>query len=170
MPPDLHANFVERVHQGIDLITVEAAAEVAGRRWIGDAAGADRVQVHRVVSQQLKMLKPSAACQVVVGDVQHVIRFVVRPIHLQYVQPLVDRFGQPELLRQQLHCPDASAGNRPRSVGKLVVDVRRGKLRAASPLLLSPAGKPSLDSSLAVSQSLLYFGTHSKLLVLRRIA
>ena len=110
-------------HEGVDLFAIEASAEVPRRRRIGDAASADRVQVHCIVPQQLQVLEPSAAGEVVVRDVQDVIGLVVRPIHLQHIESLIDGLGEPESLGQQLHRTDAATGDRPRSVGKLVVNV-----------------------------------------------
>ncbi len=66
---------------------------------------AQRIHVRRVVAQPLDVLQPRAAAQHVVRQIEHVIRLVIRPMHLQKLQPFVDRFGEPELRDQSMHAP-----------------------------------------------------------------
>jgi hypothetical protein len=66
-----------------DAIAVESAAEVAGRRRIRNPPGSEGVEIALVVSQEFQMLQPRPARQKVVGDVQDVIRFVVRQVDLE---------------------------------------------------------------------------------------
>ena len=83
LTPDLPPRGVEDFLQEFDRTTVEATAEIARRRWVRDAAGAQRVEVCFVMAQQLQMLQTRSPGQQVVSHVQHVIRLVVRQMELQ---------------------------------------------------------------------------------------
>ena len=76
--PDADADVVEDVLQGVDVDAGEAAAEIAGRGGIGNAAGAEGVEEDFVVAAQFDVLQTSAVAQGVVGEVEDVIGFVVR--------------------------------------------------------------------------------------------
>ena len=63
--------------------TREAAAEVAGRGGIGNAARAEGIEVILVVATQFDVLQAGAVAQGVVGDVENVIGIVVGHVDLQ---------------------------------------------------------------------------------------
>jgi hypothetical protein len=85
LPPDAPADVVEDVLQGVDVGRREAAAEVAGRGRVGDAAGAQGVEKHFVVAAELDVLQTGALTQGVVGDIEHMIRLVKRQMDLEQV-------------------------------------------------------------------------------------
>jgi hypothetical protein len=60
------------------------------RRRIGNSLRAEGVEVHLVVAPQFQTLQPRAAGQGIVGDVQHVVRFVTRKGKLEQVDLPVD--------------------------------------------------------------------------------
>ena len=64
----------------------EAAAEVAGGGGVGDAFGAQGVEIDLVVAPQFEVLEPLAAGQEVEGDVQDVVGFVVGQVPLEEVE------------------------------------------------------------------------------------
>src|SRR5260370_10656940 len=61
--PDPDALAVENTHQDVEIRGAEAAQEVAGGGGVGDALGAQDVEVGFVVAEQLQILKAGAASQ-----------------------------------------------------------------------------------------------------------
>ena len=139
--PDLQPGLVEDVQQPLDVGRGEAAAEVAGGGGVGDAPGAEGVEVDLVVAADLEVLQAGAAGQEVVGDVQDVVALVVGQVALQQVEVLVDGVDQADLPGQEVDGPDAAGGDGPGPVGDLVVDVGGGHHR---PVALRPG--PVLDA------------------------
>ena len=70
------------------MMGLKPPAEVAGRRRIGNAPRADRVEIHFVVAAQFDVVQTSAVAQRVEREVQHMIALVVGQMDLQQVQPL----------------------------------------------------------------------------------
>ncbi len=104
--PGLLPHFVEDVEQRADMVLLEAAAEVAGGGRVGNAPRAQGVEIDFVGAPQFQVFQAIAVAQGVVGQVQHVIAFVIRQMNLQQVQPAVDGLGQAEFLHQQPHRAD----------------------------------------------------------------
>ena len=145
---------------------VEAAAEVARRGRVGNAAGPQGVEVRLVAAQQFQVLQARSAGQQVVGDVQHVVGLVVGQMDLQQAEVAVDRLVEAQLSHQQVDGPDAAVGGGPRAIGDFVMDVRGGHHRpvaSAVVVLVQPPGDPPLASFDLFS----YLGIHSKTSVLR---
>ena len=89
---------VDDVDEGVDVRGREAAAEVAGRGGIGNAASAEGVEEVLVVAAQFDVLQTGAAAQGVVGDVEHVVGFVIGQVELEQMQALVDGLDQADAL------------------------------------------------------------------------
>ena len=94
LPPDLQPRGIEHLLQAVDVRRVEAAAEVAGRGGIGNAAGAEGIQVGRVMAAEFQVLQARASGQKIVGDVEHVVAVVVGQVDLQHAETAVDRLGR----------------------------------------------------------------------------
>ena len=127
--PDLDPGPIEDVLEDLDVLRGEAAAEVAGSGRVGDAVGPQGVEEDDVVASQLDVVEAGAVAQGVVGEVQDVVRLVVREVELEQVEPLVDGLGESELADQQLDGADAAAGDAAGLGGGLVVDVGGGEDR-----------------------------------------
>ena len=80
-----------------------------GGGGVGDALGAQGVEIDLVVAPQFEVLDPLAAGQEVVGDVQHVVGFVVGQMPLEQVEVVVDVADQPGPAGQQVDGADAAA-------------------------------------------------------------
>ena len=163
LTPNLHAGLVEHLLQAADVRGGEAAAEVARRGGVGNAPGAQRVEVAFVVAQEFQVFQARAARQEIVGDVQHMVRFVVGQMDLQHLQAVVDRLVEPQLPHQQVHGTHAAGSNRSRALGDLVVDVGGRHHRPRTPpivLFVQPPGDPGL----ALFDLFSYLGVHSKIL------
>ena len=106
--PGLDADVVEDVQERVHILGLEAPAEIAGGGRIGDAAGAQGIEEDLVVAAQFDVLQAGAVAQGVVGEVEDVIRLVVRQMDLEQVQPVVDGLGEPELAHQEVHGADAA--------------------------------------------------------------
>ena len=92
--PDPHPRLVDRRLQRLDRRLVKPPAEIARRGRIGNPLRAQRVEIHLVLPPPLDILQTRPATQHVVRDAQHVIRFVIRQVHLQHLHVL-DRSPSP---------------------------------------------------------------------------
>ena len=117
---------IDGVHQGDDVGLGEAAAEVACGGGVGDALGAQGIEVDLVVAPQFEVLDPFAAGEDVEGDVQDVVGFVVGEMSFEEMEVAVDVADQADPLRQQEHGADAAGGEALDAVGEFIVDVGGG--------------------------------------------
>ena len=117
------------VHQPGHARLSQAPREVARRRRARDRLRAQSVHVGRVVAQALDVLQPRAPAQHVEGDVQHMVRLVVRQVPLQRLQPRVHLPHEPQLRGQPPHHPDAPVAHGVHSRADLVVDPARAEHR-----------------------------------------
>ena len=90
--PDLQARVVDDIDERVKVRGRKATAEVAGRGRVGNAARAEGVEEILVVAAQFDVLQASAIAQGVVGEVEHVVGFLIGQVKLQQMQPLVNRF------------------------------------------------------------------------------
>lgn len=130
---------VDGLHESGHVRRAEAPAEVTGRGRVRDQVRAQRVHVRRVVAQPLDVFQPRPAAQHVVGEVQHVIRLVVRQMHLEQLHTLVDRLRQPQPADQPVHRGDATEARRVRIRPDLVAHLARVEHR---PRLRTPMPRP----------------------------
>ena len=129
-PPQLRPHRVEGLLQPDDIPLAEAPREIARRRRARDHLRPQGVHVGRVVAQAAQVLQPRAPARQVVGDVQHMVRLVVRQVPLQQRQPPVDLPGQPELGHQLPDHADAPVAHRVDPRPDLVADPARPEHRA----------------------------------------
>jgi hypothetical protein len=151
--PDFQPGLVDRVHQGLNVFFVEASTKVAGRRRIGNALNSQRIQKNFVVTPQFDVFQACAADEQVVGDVEHMIRFVIRQMTFQDMHPLINALSQARALHQQLHHSYTSGNDAARPAGELIVDgvsVEHGPFAFNENVL---ATEPPLNPTLAVSRS-----------------
>ncbi len=127
--PHLQTHLVDDVDEGIDVFKCEAAAEVARRGGIGNAACAESVEIVHVVAAQFDVLQAGSVAQGVVGEVEHVVGFVIGQVKLEQMQPLVDGVDQSDPPGQQVDSPNAAARDAADAIGHLVMDVARAELR-----------------------------------------
>jgi hypothetical protein len=143
---------------------LETPAKITGGGRIGNARSAQGVEIRLVVAQNLQVLQAGPAAEDVVGDVQHVVRFVIGQMDLEQVQCLVDGLGEFDLPCQQMHRTDAAAGNGSRAVSHVVANGAGGEHRflagrnAARPESFCDtalASKPLFSCSIVHSKRLL---------------
>ena len=128
-PPQPRPHRVDALHQLDHVRLVVAPREVARRRRARNQLRSQGVHVGRVVAQGVEILQPRAPAQQVVGDVQHVVRFVVRQVPLQQLQPPVDLAVQPQLRHQPPDHSDSSVAHRVDPRPDLVADLARTEHR-----------------------------------------
>ena len=75
------------------------------------------------------VLQTPAVGQRGVGDVQHVIGFVIGEMNLEQFDVAIDRLDQPAFTRQRMHQPDAAVTNRLRALGDFEWNVACAKHR-----------------------------------------
>ncbi len=107
--PHLKPCRVERLLQGDQVLRLEPAAEIAGRGGIGRTLGPQQVQIGFVLPPQFEVFQASAAAQCVVGQVEHVIRFVIGQMHLEQMQLTIDLLGQPQVAHHLMDQADPAA-------------------------------------------------------------
>ena len=96
-PRPCHKGARTALMHSINVITsssLKRTAEVASRGRIRDQVRAQRIHVRRVMAQTLDVLQPCAATQNVVRKVQHVIRLMIRQMHLQQLEAVIDVLNQ----------------------------------------------------------------------------
>src|SRR5260370_33020598 len=84
--PDAQACLIEDLEQDLNMGVAETPAEVPGRGWVGNAAGAERVEEDFVLATEFEVFQTRPTAQGVVGDVYPVIGFVVGQRNLKQVQ------------------------------------------------------------------------------------
>lgn len=135
--------------------------EVSSRGRIGNPHGAQGVKIDLVIASQLEMFKPVSARQDIEGDVQHMIRLMIRQMPLEQVETSVDVANQSRLSSDQEHGPDAAASQPLNPVGQFILNVAGGDYGAfllRSGTILDPLE----DSPLALSQLVEESRIHSK--------
>ena len=145
--PDLEPHLVDGFVQVGDAAGTEAAAEIACGGGIGNALRPQGVEEGLVVAAQLDVFQAGAVAQSVVGNVQDVVRFVIRLMNQEHMQTPVDGLGQAELLHEQVKHADAATGNAVVAKRHVIVDVacREGGPFARALMFLV---KPALNSRL----------------------
>jgi hypothetical protein len=86
---------------------------------VGDSRRPQQVEIGLVLPPQFEVIQAALVAQHVVGQVQHVVRLLIRPIDLEQMQPLVDGLGEPEFADELLDQPDAAVGG-PAGSGSLL--------------------------------------------------
>jgi len=121
------------------------------------------------IAMVLDMLDAFSAREDVVGDVEHVIRFVIRQMDFEQVQIPVDRLNQSRPLGQRVHRPDPARSQAPNPVGQFVLNGARREHRS---VLRGPGtwGQPIQDFPLASLELLASTIAHSKCLLAKRVA
>lgn len=139
----------------------EAPAEVAGGGGIGNALGAEGVEVVDVVTPPLEVLQAVAVTQGVEGDVEDVIGLGIRQADLEDGEARVDGLDQADIMGESMEEGDAAVAEAVDTVGYLVAEVAAGQdgSRLARELGLVES---ALDSALAGVELLAYLGVHSK--------
>jgi ubiquinone/menaquinone biosynthesis C-methylase UbiE len=101
-----------RVEGRLQIVQVPARkppTEIARRGGVGNPLGPQRVQVGLVLAAQLQVFQAGPTTQRIISQIEHVVRFVVRQMHFEQVQPPVDFPGQPQLAHQSVHEANAAA-------------------------------------------------------------
>ncbi len=132
--PDALANLVEDVDQRVHVGGAETAAEIAGRGRIGNAAGAEGVEIDFILATQFEVLQTGAVAQGVVGQVEDMIGLVVGQMDFEQVQVVVDGVDEADASGQQVDGADAAVGQAAGAVGDLVMDVGGGEAWAGRKL------------------------------------
>ena len=101
----------------------EAAAEVPFGGGVGDALGAQGIEIDLVVAPQFDVLEALAAGEDVEGDVQDVVGFVIGEMALEEMEVVVDVADQAGAASQQEHGADAAGDEALDALGQFVVDV-----------------------------------------------
>ena len=159
--PDAPPRVVEGVDQRFDVAVREASAEVAGRGRVGDATGAQGIQKVLVVTAQFDVLQTGALAQGVVGEVEHVVGFVVGQVQLEQLQVSIDGVDQADAPGQQMDGPDAAAGDGPGFGRHLVMNVAGRELRLVGDRIARLV-EPAFDSVLAIAEPATENGLHLK--------
>jgi len=140
--------------QATDVSGEEAATEIPGRRRIGNAFGAQRVEKCFIVSPQFNVFQRASLAESVVSDVEHMIRLSIRQIQFQQMQPPVDSVDKSRLASQHVHQPDSSVIDGLGPFGDLVVDVCRGEHGVFEAVDKTIATQSPFDTPLALLDNL----------------
>ena len=117
---------IDGVQEGHDVGLGEAAAEVPRGGGVGDALGAQGVEIDLVVASQFEVFEPVAAREDVEGDVQDMVGFVIGEMPLEEMEVMVDVVDQAGPASQQEDGADAARGEALDAIGQFVMDVAGG--------------------------------------------
>src|ERR1700722_455864 len=158
--PGALADVVDGVEQRVHIVGLETAAEVASGGRIGNAAGAQGIEEDFVVASQFDVFEAGAVAKGVVGEIEHVIRFVIGQMDLEQVQPAVDGLVEAEFAHEQVHGTDTAVANTAAALTDFVLNVagRKHGLGAPAQVFLVQA---FLNPLLATGQLLAYSSVHS---------
>ena len=145
--PQRGAYRVNAVHQRDHVRLRKATREVARSRRVRDHLRVQGIHVRLVVAQTLDVLQTRATAHHVVAKVQHVIRLVIRQMHLQQLQRAVDLLDQSQPGHQSMHRRNATTAHRFRMRADLVMHITAAKhrlgLRTKSTRKLMPSTYPT---------------------------
>ena len=169
-PDAVLAYVVEDVEQRVDILGLEASAEIASGGRIGNARGSEGVEEDLVLAAQFEILQTGAVAERVVGQVEDVVGFVIGKMKLEQMEPLVDGVDEAEPAGEEMDGTDAAVCDAAIAEGELVMDVGGGEARlfiridveildGFGLVLVEAAQKTALAASPMVS----YLGVHSKL-------
>src|SRR5271156_4018215 len=159
--PHPQAHLVNGIHQADDFPLVKAAAEIASRGGVRDAAGAKGIEEYFVVTAQLDVLQTSSFTQGVIRNVDNMVGLKIGQMDLKHVQMLVDRLSQAQLPNELGDDADAAVCHAMAAIGEFVMDVaggEHGAFAVAKVILV----QPTFDPLLAAGQLLPYGSAHSK--------
>ena len=145
--PDLKPGLVDGVHQGLDLLLVEPATEVARRRRVREAVRPQGVEKDPVRAPQLDIVQRLAAAEEVIRNIQHVVRLIIGLMDLEHPDVRINPCGQPDSLHQAMNGANPTVRDRLRLLGELVTDVR-GREHGAVHVHPHRSAQPALNSSL----------------------
>ena len=123
--PDLEAGLVEDFHQDQARQGIEAPAEVSGRRGIRNPLCAQSVQVNLVVPEQFEVFQARASGQQVVGDIQDMVGFGIRPVELESLHRGIDHVVETESSHHGMNEADAAGADCASACGDVIVNVGR---------------------------------------------
>ena len=149
--PNTDANLVEDVLQKVDMVGLEAPAEITGRGRIWDAPGAEGVQEMDVVTAQLDVLQTIAIAQGVVSQIEHMIGFVIRQMNLEKLESFVDGVNEADASGQQVKGAHAAVGDAMHALSDFVMDVA-GAEHGMGTIAKFGFVEPVLDLALAGGQ------------------
>jgi hypothetical protein len=167
--PDTEAGIIDDVHQDLDVGWGEAPAEIARGGGVGNSLGAQGVEIDLVVAPKFKVFDPLAAGEDVEGDVQDMVRFVIRQMSFEKVEVPIDTVDQADRSSQHENGADAAGTEAFDATSIFIVDIGGGHHRFGS-LVLADICEPEANSpssllklSLLASQTLFSdSSTHSK--------
>src|SRR5204863_9757662 len=129
--PDADTHLVEGILQNVDGPLGETAAEVPGGGRIGDALGTQSVEVVDVIAAEFEILQAIGVAQGVVGDVEDMIRLVVRQMDLEQVESAINGVNESDASCQHVKDADATEANAVNPRGHFITNVGGGEYRTA---------------------------------------
>ena len=152
--PHVESRFVNSVLKAADVGGGKATAEITGRRRIGNAFGAQRVEKRFIVSPQFNIFQRTSFAERIVSNVEHMIRLTIGKIQFQQMKPPVDSIDESRLPSQHVHQSDASVVDRLGSFSDFVLDVRSGENGTRIPVDKPIASQSLFDTPLALLDNL----------------
>ena len=104
---------------------------------------------------------PQISVPLIEGDIENVIRFVIRAMNLEQVQSLIDLLDQPNSMSQLVDCPDSSRRHSTGLFRHLVVNVLLAE-HGAPPVFGRRIFQSLGNSALACFDLLSFNAVHSK--------
>ena len=142
------AYLINGVMQCINVgLRSDSTAEVSGSCGIGNASRANEIEVRFIILLQLKILQASSIGERVVGDVKHMIGFVMWKIILQQSESPIDGINETALMSKRMNQPQSAITCGSRSIRDFKPDRARGhhRYRVIIHLMFVLFGDPTLS-------------------------
>jgi hypothetical protein len=91
--PDPLSRRIDGFHKRHNRVLIEAPCEISAGGRIRNALGSQTIQESFIVATQLDVFEPQTIQQRVVGQIQHVVAFVIRQMSLEQLHPRIDLLG-----------------------------------------------------------------------------
>ena len=125
--PNLAAGLVDGFLQDLDVGSFKPSQKVTRRGGIRNALRRQTVGIAAVVAQSVNVFQTGATGHHIVGDVEYVVGFEVRHMHLQQRDVPVDRCIESQSADHRMNRPNAAKAKGPAAFGHLIMNVGRTK-------------------------------------------
>ena len=132
--PDPQPGRIDRLHQGEDIGFLKPPAEVTLGGGVGDAFGAEGIEIDGIVAPQLDVFEAAATGEDIERNVQNMVGFVIRKVAFEEMEVEVDEGDQARAPCQHHHGADAAGRKAVNALAEFVVDVGGGHHGRTNPM------------------------------------
>jgi hypothetical protein len=107
----------------VDMRRRKTSAKVACGGRVRNASSAERIEEMDVLAAEFDVLQAIAVAQGIVGEIEYVIRLMIREMNLEQMELAVDGIDQAKAPCQEVKGADAAMGDAVDTFGDFIMDV-----------------------------------------------